>query len=102
MPRGSAEYKYTVESLADALGIGAPQVRVKLRQAGADKNEDGVYGWNSQQEFLKVKASISGGSERGGGKSSKPEKSGKKKAGAKKAVSKKKRTPRQTEEAEAA
>lgn len=77
---------------------------MKLRNKEIDKNEDGVYGWNSQQEFLKVKAELASG---GGGRAEPKGKSGKDK-GAKgkpgkktagKKTAPKKRTPRPEAEA---
>lgn len=104
MPRGAAEYKYGVEDLAKALGVGAQQVRVKLRKNEVEKNDDGVYGWNSQNDFKSVLKDLEGD---GGGRSAPAKKTpGKKTAakgkGGKPAPAKKKRTPRSEPEAEAA
>jgi hypothetical protein len=42
--------KFGVPELADALGIEPTSVRVKLRNAGIDK-EGRSYGWNTQKDF---------------------------------------------------
>lgn len=47
------EFKYGVSDLAEALGIEAPSVRVKLRAKGVEKAGKS-YGWNTQAELKEV------------------------------------------------
>lgn len=46
-------FKYTVESLAEKLGVEKLTVRVKLRKAGI-KKDGRFYGWNSKDAFEEV------------------------------------------------
>lgn len=50
-------FKYTVETLAEDLGIDAASVRVKLRKAQIEKNGRS-YGWNNQNDYNKVKKQL--------------------------------------------
>lgn len=53
-----SEHKYGVETLAKDLGLEPTSVRVQLRNKGVKKAKDGVYGWDSQDEYLKAKAKL--------------------------------------------
>lgn len=55
----TAEYKYTVDTLAKDLGLQPASVRVALRKHDIDKADGGVYGWNSQKDYDEVKKAIS-------------------------------------------
>lgn len=48
--------KYTIENLVKDVGIIAASVRVQLRNNNVKKRADGTYGWDSQADYLKVKA----------------------------------------------
>lgn len=53
-PPQKAAPKYGVTQLAKELGIEAASVRVALRKHNVKKNDDGVYGWDSQSAFKDV------------------------------------------------
>lgn len=43
--------KYGVPEAAKELGIQPASVRVAFRKAKIEKNENGVYGWESEKDF---------------------------------------------------
>lgn len=49
----TAEFKYGVQDIADALDIKPASVRVQLRNKGIEKNGKS-YGWNSKSELNEV------------------------------------------------
>lgn len=53
--------KYGIADLAEKTGLEAHVVRMKLRQAGVEKNEeDGKYGWDTEKELKAVIAQVTG------------------------------------------
>jgi hypothetical protein len=74
MAKSAKEYKYSVSNLVKDLDVTEQSVRVKLRRAQVEKNEDGVYGWDSQKDYKEVLAELKSGAE------DKPAKPSKKKA----------------------
>lgn len=53
----TAEFKYGVLDIADALDIKPASVRVQLRNKGIEKNGKS-YGWNSKSELNEVIAQL--------------------------------------------
>lgn len=49
--------KYGVPELAEALGVKASSVRVRLRNAGIEKSGK-LYGWDSKSEMMEVVAKL--------------------------------------------
>lgn len=49
--------KYGVPELAEALGVKASSVRVRLRKAKIEKNGK-LYGWDSKTEMMEVVAKL--------------------------------------------
>lgn len=43
--------KYGVPEAAKELGIQPASVRVAFRKAKIEKNENGIYGWESEKDF---------------------------------------------------
>jgi len=47
-------YKFTVDDLADALGIEPASARIKLRNAEIEKAPTGRYGWKTKADMQEV------------------------------------------------
>jgi hypothetical protein len=52
-------FKYTVENLAEDLGVQQQTVRIGLRKHGIEKTGN-VYGWNNEKDYKAVLAKLKG------------------------------------------
>ena len=51
MAKDSSIYKYNVFTLAKDLDLDPQIIRQRLSRAEVEKNDDGMYGWNSQMVY---------------------------------------------------
>ena len=49
-----ATYKFNIDSIAEKRGVNTFSARTALRNAKVAKTSDGVYGWNTEKEFLEA------------------------------------------------